>query len=300
MKHKKRHIVVVACIIFILFGVIGYRFSSSIMVRTASAKISEMEVHYINVGHGDSIIIKYPHGKIVLIDAGKEEYGGKIVKYLKSMNVDKIDYVIASHYDMDHIGGMPAVLENFQVGSFYGPYYREELKIKNSHYKLLIGKLKEKNIKLNLARTGMVMNIDGVENYILSPVKKNYKYPNDHSIVMKTIYNKTSFLFTGDLQREGETEAIKRHGRGLDADVLKVGHHGYEGSSSKRFLELVTPKVSIISGGNTEKAPIYSKDVYDRLKKVGSEVFSTYEDGNVIVISDGINLFSKTEYDEFE
>lgn len=295
MKRNKNQLFSVLCIALVIFAFVTFKYNGSLTVKSADAKYSVMEFHFLDVSHGDSIIIRYPYGKVVLIDAGKEEYGEKIVNNLKSMGINKIDYVIASHYDMDHIGGMPAVLESFKVDKFYGPYYRDELKIKNKYYIKLVDKLKEKDIKLRIAKKGMSLNIDGVDNYILSPVKRDYKYPNDHSIVMKTVYNKTSFLFTGDLQREGEKEVAKRHGKNLDVDVLKVGHHGYEGSSGQKFLELVTPKISVISGGNTKKAPIYSKDVYNRLKNIGSEIYTTYDNGNVTLTSDGTSINVKLE-----
>lgn len=295
VKLLRKQWLIMLCVTLIMFLLVSLNYSGSIMVKSANAKSSVMEFHFLDVSHGDSIIIKYPYGSVVLIDAGKEEYGNKVVEQLKRMGINKIDYIVASHYDMDHIGGMTEVLDNFKVDNFYGPYCREELLVKNKHYKKLVDKLKEKNIKLKLAKSGMSFNIDGVNNYILGPIKRDYKYPNDHSIVMKTVYNKTSFLFTGDLQREGEKEVVKKHGKNLNVDVLKVGHHGYEGSSGEKFLELVSPEISVISGGNTEKATIYSSEVYNRLKNSGSKIYTTYDNGDVVLISDGNSVESRTE-----
>ncbi|MBR6728642.1 MAG: MBL fold metallo-hydrolase [Clostridia bacterium] len=240
-------------------------------------------VSFLDVGQGDSTFIELPDGKTALIDAGEAEYAESIIDYIKNRGYKKLDYIICTHPHADHIGGMHAVIEAFSVGEVYMP--------KVSHtsraYERLLEAVKAKGLSVHAARAGVeIANQDGINMQFVAPCDDSYEELNDFSAVLHVTYGSTAFLFTGDAESLSENEMLTS-GAKLQADVLKVGHHGSNSSSQKRFLQAVRPEWAVISAGADNDYGHPSEKVLTRLRATGAEIVRTDEAGTVIFISDG-------------
>lgn len=256
---------------------------------TTTLDSSKMFVHYIDVGQGDSILIQV-NNKNLLIDAGPKSDKDKLLNYLSSLNLQKIDYVIATHPHEDHIGNMADVIDDYNVLSFYAPKVQSNTKT----FEKMIESLKAKNLKINVIKNN-INSIDLGENTkvtIFSPSKDSYDDLNNYSPVIKIEYGKTSFLFTGDAEKEVEKEILNNN-PDISADVLKVGHHGSSSSTTKEFLSKVNPSIGVISVGkdNTYNHP--NDDTMKRLADNKVKVYRTDKEGTIILSSDGSNIMKK-------
>lgn len=246
-----------------------------------------LTVHYIDVGQGDSELIQI-NNKNLLIDAGPKDAEDKVVSYLKTQNITKLDYIIATHPHDDHIGGMVEVLKNFKVNEFIAP------KIYNppttSTFKDLITTLKNKNMKITVLKPGDFINLgENVQCEILAPSKEYYENLNNYSIVVKITYKNSKFLFTGDAEEESEKE-ILNNGFDVSCDVLKVGHHGSKTASSNEFLKEASPKIAVISCGKNNDYGHPHKATLDKLNSINCKIYRTDLFGDVVITSDGINI----------
>jgi len=242
----------------------------------------DLVVHYIDVGQADSMFIEFPNGETMLIDAGESRNGSQIVSYIRNLGYSKINYVVATHPHADHIGGMTTVINSLPIDNFYMPNKEHTTKT----FEHLIDALTSKNVDTYIAKAGVDMiNIQGLSATILSPISTYGSNLNDWSAVVMVKFKDTSFLFMGDA--EGRVEGQLSN---VNADVLKVGHHGSDTSSSMSFLNKVKPKHSIITvgTGNTYGHPTQS--TLDNLASIGSKVYRTDLQGAIIVRSDGKNI----------
>ncbi len=247
-------------------------------------------VHYLDVGQADSILIQLPDSKVALIDAGNKDDSAKIIKYLKDLKINKIDYLIGTHPHEDHIGGMADIVKAFQVDKIYMP----KVTTTTATYKYLITTIKNKKLTIIEAKAGVDIVANNLFKFtVLAPTLTKYEDMNNYSIVAKLVYNKNSFLFTGDAEKISEDLIIKAK-YNLKADVLKVGHHGSTSSTSTAFARAVSPKYSIISVGlyNVYNHP--DNIIINRLKLYG-EVHRTDKEGTIIVMSDGSKITLKAE-----
>jgi competence protein ComEC len=261
----------------------------SLPIISHAAKPKNMFVHFIDVGQGDSIYIKAPNGEDILIDGGNKD-GSDVVAYLKKQKVKDIEFMIATHPDADHIGGLDEVLKAFPVKNVYAP--------KVSHttqaYKDFLTAVKTKKLTIKTAKADVTLSIKDVTAKFVGPVKAySTSDTNDWSAVLKITYGKNSFLFTGDAETKAETDMIKAK-KDLRADVLKVGHHGAKTSTSTAFLNAVKPKYAVISvGKNSYGHP--TKEVLNRLKAAKVTVYRTDQKGTIVFTSNGSKLSLKTE-----
>lgn len=233
-------------------------------------------VTFLDVGQGDSNIIVMPGGKTILIDtAGSYNISGKIVNnrlipYLNSIGINKIDYLILTHGDYDHMGEAINLVNNFKVEKVIfncGEY--------NDLEKELIKVLDKKKIKYYSCIKEL--NIDKNKLYFLN--NKDYGNENDNSSVIYTELNNYKFLFMGDAGIEVEEDIIEKYNLS-DIDVLKVGHHGSKTSSSKEFINEVNPKYSIISVGKNNRYGHPNDSVLDNLEN--SKIYMTDKDGSIM------------------
>lgn len=284
MKLKKKNLII-ACLLIclsIIFTACSQQSSNAI---NTSNKSNELKVHYIDVGQGDSLLVQ-TKDKNILIDAGTRKSSDNLINYLKKQHIKKLDYVIATHPHEDHIGGMPKVIDEFEISNFYAPKKTANTKI----FKDMILQLKKKNLKINVAKKGISLDLSNDSSLdFLAPVKDNYENTNDYSAVIKLTHGNTKFLFTGDAEKTSEKDILNSN-VDLSSNILKVGHHGSHSSSSKEFLDKVNPKMAIISCGKNNDYGHPHKETMKELKKRNIEVYRTDIDGNILLTSDGENI----------
>lgn len=240
-----------------------------------------MRVHFIDVGQGDCSFIELGNGQTMLIDAGNNENGDEIVDYIEDLQYSDIDYVLATHPHEDHIGGMAEIIENFDIDIFYMPWA-----VSTSYtYENMLDTLSEKRVKVHKAELGRTILSSGpIEITVLSPEEDTeYSDLNDASAVVRLQYGETVFLFTGDA---GETIEDDLCDFNIDSDVLKVGHHGSETSSSEAFIQKVSPEIAVISCGENNSYGHPDEITLDTLKKYDAEIYRTDECGTIIVTAD--------------
>ncbi|MBE7054766.1 MAG: MBL fold metallo-hydrolase [Ruminococcaceae bacterium] len=240
-----------------------------------------MRVHFIDVGQGDCAFIELGNGQTMLIDAGNNENGDEIVKYIEDLQYSDIDYVVATHPHEDHIGGMTEIIENFDIDIFYMPW-----SISTSYtYENMLDTLSEKRVEVHKAELGRTIFSSGpIEITVLSPEEDTeYSDLNDASAVVRLQYGETVFLFTGDAGEMIEEDLCDFN---IDSDVLKVGHHGSETSSSEAFIQKVSPEIAIISCGENNSYGHPDEITLEILKEYDADIYRTDESGTIIITAD--------------
>lgn len=248
-----------------------------------------LEVHFIDVGQADSILIKAPGG-IMLIDAGNNADSNLVTSYLKKQGISKLDVVVGTHPHEDHIGGLDAVIDTFAIGKVYMPRAAHTTQT----YEDVLVAIKNKGLKITAPAAGTTFDIGEAKCTVLAPNSSSYDDLNNYSIVIKLEYGQTSFLFTGDAEDVSEREMLSKK-FDLSADVLKIGHHGSESSTTPAFLDAVNPSFAVIMVGKGNDYGHPHKTVMDRLKAKGVTVYRTDENGTIIATSDGTNISFNTQ-----
>jgi len=273
----KKLIVVLLCI-FLLAG-------CTEAVKTEQVPVSaghEMRVHFIDVGQGDSILIESPNGKTMLIDGGVKGAGQQVVSYLKELGVNKLDQVVATHPDADHIGGLIPVLQAIPIEQFY-----DSGKVHTSQtFEEMLMAIDEKNIPYYVPKTGDLIEFDKDVQVKVLNANEHATDNNDASIVLKVVYGNVSFLLTGDAGISLEKEMMQND---VTATILKAGHHGSNTCSSEEFIHAVKPEVTILSYGEDNKYGHPHAEVVDRLQAIGSNIYATADLGTIMVATDGVN-----------
>ncbi len=245
-----------------------------------------LRVNYIDVGQGDSIFIQLPNKKTMLIDAGEAYEADNVINYLNNLGIKKIDYVVGTHPHTDHIGGLEEVINTFDVGAIYMPKVSSNSKT----FEDLLTTISNKGLKVKTAKSGVVvLDEDNLKLEFIAPNSDNYSNLNNYSAVLKLTYLDNTFLFMGDAETLSEDEITCD----VDADVIKVGHHGSDSSSSVEFVKKVSPEYAIImvGEGNSYNHPYQS--IIDRYESVGAKVLRTDLDGNIVCDSDGVDVTCK-------
>ncbi len=243
-----------------------------------------MVVHFLDVGQGDSIFVQLPSGEIMLVDAGTRSMGKNVVNYLKKAGVRKIDYLVATHPHEDHIGGMTAVVQEFEIDRIYMPKVTHSTKT----YEDLLKSIQARGLKIKKAVAGVeIINSGELRAELIAPNKASYAEVNNYSTVIKLSFGQVAFLLTGDAEEQSEKEMLAS-GVSLAVDVLKVGHHGSSSSTSTAFLDAVSPKYAVISCGAGND---YGHPHAETLRKLsGTQIFRTDLDGSIVFTTDGENL----------
>ncbi len=242
-----------------------------------------MVVHFIDVDQGDSIFIELPNNETMLIDAGEIGQGDLVSTYIFSQGYDTIDYVVATHPHSDHIGGMPEVLDTFNIGSFY----MTEAISTSSIFEQTLDKVAESGADTHYVMAGdVIIDSNGLLCEVVAPKVIDNDEMNNNSIVLKLTYGDNKFLFTGDAEKH-EEDGIWTN---IKCDVLKVGHHGSDSSSTSNFLKKVEPKYAVISCGLGNSYGHPTDEVLKRLDDRNIDVFRTDLQGTIVFISDGKNI----------
>ena len=200
-----------------------------------------LTVQFLDVGQADSILIQVG-SHAMLIDAGNNNDSVGLVKYLKSQGVSNLDYVVGTHPHEDHIGGLDAVIKAFGIGKVLMPNATNN----TATFEDVLDAIAAKGLKITAPKTGSDFDLGSAHFTILNPTDDSYTDLNEYSIVLRMTYGRFAFLFCGDAQAMNESEMLSS-GMTLAADVLKVGHHGSDTSSTPAFLQAVSPKFAIIS-----------------------------------------------------
>ena len=252
----------------------------------------KLEVTFLDVGQGDSAVIRLGESnEVILIDTGEADFAGRVTSYLDRHDIRTINYLVATHPHSDHIGSMSQIVDKYDVEKIYMPRAVNNTK---SYEKFLMS-IKNKGLKAKEARAGVVLTDGEVSAQFVGPVGSGYEELNDYSAVLKISCKDVSFLFTGDAEKLSENEML-HNGEQLQADVLKVGHHGSNTSSGMEFLHQVMPDYAIIStDGESYGHP--HKEVLERLRKVNPyiEILMTNECGNITFTTDGENIEYETD-----
>lgn len=287
-------------ILILLFIAIAYVYSTyqntdktvndnTIKQRKTESTLKEssnnLDVYFLDVGQADSILLSN-NRHYMLIDAGNNEDGPKLVNYFKSLGITKFDYVIATHAHEDHIGGMDDIIKNFDIGIFYMP----DLITTTKTFEDVLDALSEKQIAFETPTIDQEFSFSDTKITTLY-VNNEAKNLNDSSIVLRLKHGTNTFLFTGDASTKVEKQLLNKN---IASDVLKVGHHGSRYSTSKEFLNKVNPQYAIISVGinNTYKHP------HDEtLKKLNDKkiiIYRTDQEGTIVAESNGNIIQFKT------
>lgn len=259
--------------------------SHAITLPSATKLDNKLKVHFIDVGQGDSILIEYQQ-KNILIDAGPEKSTTVLLDYLNKLAIKKLDIIIATHPHEDHIGGMSEVIRKFQVGKIYMP----KVSHTTSTFTDLLLAISGKGLKISPAKAGVKFSLGDLQGLFVAPNSDYYEDLNDYSAVLKLTYSETAFLFEGDAEKLSEQEMLAS-GFDIQANVLKVAHHGSNSSSTRTFLKTVNPKYGVISVG---KDNTYGHPTFNTLKSfatLGVDVFRTDELGTITIVSDGKSIW---------
>lgn len=249
---------------------------------------NSLAVHYIDVGQGDSILIGQDD-HFMLIDAGENDQGPVVLKYLEDHGVSSLEYVVGTHPHSDHIGGLDDVIENIDVENVILPKVVHDTKT----YKDVLTAVSDKNLKITPPKPGDFFNLGSASVVVLAPNNSKYDEINDYSVVLKVTYGDNSFLFTGDAEKTSESEILKLHGFDLKSDVLKVGHHGSTTSSTKDFLYAVNPEYAVIQVGEDNDYNHPNQEILGRLN--GTSIYRNDLLGTILAISDGSKIDFYTE-----
>ncbi len=252
-----------------------------------------VQVHFIYVGQGDSILIVSPKGKIALIDAGNPDSGA--LEYLQAMGITHLDLVVATHSHGDHIGGMAEVLLAIPAKRVVtnGRPHTTEL------YERFMDAIEETKAQYLEAERGDRLALGSLVFDVLHPLNQSKLVSprrNNDSIVLSLMYGETTFLFVGDAEKEAEAHMLE-YGIQLKADILKVGHHGSRSSSSPEFLAAVSPSVAVYSAGVNNDLGFPHAKTINALESVGAEVYGTDVYGTIAITADKNGYLIKTQED---
>lgn len=248
---------------------------------------SDIVVHYLDIGQGDSIFVELPNGECMLIDAGVANRGEFIDSYITDKGYNKIDYLVATHPHADHIGSMAYVVSHMDIGQIYMPKVATTTKT----YEKLLEAIQEKDLKIKSAKAGMsIIDTGDFNASIIAPVEIAESDLNNCSIIIKITYGDDSYLFIGDAEKS-ELNTVSDD---MSADVLKVGHHGSRTSTTYDFLEEVNPIYAVISCGVDNDYGHPHNETIELLNQFYVEYYRTDLQGTIIITSDGSHNYSIT------
>ena len=308
-RRKKSNNIILSLIIFIILCVSGYFGTDYFLensnsdniakeVSTNEVKITtssiienvdevdlnndKLNIIFFYVGQADCTLIKL-NDDVILIDAGNNNDGKNVVSFLQEKGITQIDYLIGTHADEDHIGGIDDIINSMDIGTFLIPTIGEN----GTDYKNAVETAKDKNIQIKHPTRGDIFYFENAQFEVMSAMEEEGTSDNNSSLVIEFTYNNTTYLFMGDAETEVENSRSWNK-----VNVLKVGHHGSNSSSSTKFLEQVNPEYSIIEVGKNNSYNLPSDKAIRRLEESGTQVLRTdkangEEVGSFWLTSDG-------------
>ena len=277
MNRIKKTLAAVLMALLFLSGCSGQKDNPSVIESN-----DNLEVHFIDVGQGDATLIRQGE-YAMLIDAGDNSKGTAMQAYLQSQNIDKLDYVIGTHPDSDHIGGLDVVLYKFDWDVVMMPDVDKDTRT----YEDVVQVIQDKNRHITVPKAGEQYSLGAAEFTVVCPQKADYgDNSNDSSIGIRLEFGETSFLFTGDAEEASERDMLES-GADVSADVFKAAHHGSDTANTPEFLEAVNPKAVVISCGEGNSYGHPGAAVVNYLQKMGVDIYRTDEQGTIVACSDG-------------
>ncbi len=281
------------------------------VLEPAAEEASTFSIDFLDVGQGDAALVECD-GHYMLIDGGKADHSRFLYAYLKERSIRHLDYIVASHPDEDHEGGLAGALQYATVDTALAPVTEADKK----GFKSFVKYLRKQGKFITVPKVGETYPLGSAQVQILGPLAETEAAKaevsgraetsadgiestdtNNQSIVMRIVYGKTAVLFTGDAELAEET-AILESGADLHSDVLKVGHHGSQNSTSEVFLQAVNPEYAVISVGEDNPYGHPTAEVLERLRNADVKVYRTDLNGTVYVVSDGKTVSFSVEKDE--
>lgn len=260
-----------------------------------------LEVHFINVGQSESTLVITPKNETILIDSGDWRNDGKyVLSYLQQRGITRIDHLVTSHADADHIGGHAAVIEYFETqADGIGAIYDSGIASNSQTYQNYLDAVSEYNIPLYQVAAGDRLPVDELEVSVLGPPEKQLANGerNENSIVLMMTYGEHRFLFTGDAETEAERYLVETYGQRLNATVLKAGHHGSKSSTRESLLDTSTPQLVVISSAYDSQYGHPHEETLQRLAQRSISTYWTAVHGTVVLTSDGKTLCIGTQQD---
>ena len=260
--------------------------------QAATGSQKGMTIKILNVGQGDAILFQTEEQN-VLVDTSDVDERDKLREELRKAGVERLDKVILTHPHADHIGGMDLLLKEFSVKQVYDNGMPSNSKVWQSYMK----KLKAQGIPRQGLKEGDVLDFGkGAAFRVMSPTaetvasgqEKGYKHdPNNESVAGKLVYGNFSMFLTGDVEKDTESEMVKRYGKELESRILKSPHHGSKTSSSAQFLRAVRPEVAVISVGAGNDYGHPHQLTLDKYAKVNCKVYRTDLNGTITIVTDG-------------
>ncbi|SDK34727.1 ComEC/Rec2 family competence protein [Sediminibacillus albus] len=247
----------------------------------AAGQEGRLEVHFIDVGQGDSILIITPNGRTMLVDGGPPSAASKVASYLQQNGITTLDLVVATHPDIDHIGGLVKVLKEFKVSRLVdsGKLYT------TSTYFDYLEQIERHKIPVTIAKGEEDIRLDPNLSIHILNTQNAFKTNNQSSIALSLSYGQIDFLLMADVETTQEKKLLEQ--KKLDAEILKVAHHGSDTSTSFEFLREVTPDTAILSYSINNDFGHPVNRVVDSLQLVGANVYSTAKAGDIVIASDG-------------
>lgn len=286
-RKKNTKVQLLTAVIVVILGVLssfldeGFISENFLTVREDTEGL--LNIYYLDVGQGDATYINIGNFDI-LIDAGSKSEKEKLIQQLEELNIDDFEMVIATHPHEDHIGGMEAVFERYNVKEFYMPKVTHTSKV----FENMITAVDNEGIKVKIIKDGVTFDLgNGAYIDVYSPMYESYNNLNDYSPIMKLTFGENVFMFTGDAEAPVELEVVEKYGGYLKSDVLRFGHHGSSTSSTEEFIQAVNPKYGVISTGTNNMYGHPHREVLSLISEYGIETYRTDIDGQVVFISDG-------------
>lgn len=252
--------------------------------QTSQQAAERLEVHFIDVGQGDCILVKCG-GEAMLIDSGENGNEHRVMNYLQTHGVERLSYAVATHPHTDHIGAMPEIIDEYEIANFIMPRVSESMTPTNSTYEAFLTSLEGSSARIIAAKPGNTYSLGTASFRIIAPISSEAESLNDISVVIRLDYGENSFLFTGDAGAVEEGD-ILAGGEDIDCDILKVGHHGSSTSSKQKFLNAVTPEAAVIMCGRGNSYGHPHKKTIERIGEQTDKIYRTDICSDIVITCD--------------
>lgn len=258
-----------------------------------------LAVHTINVGQSSSTLFVGPSGETMLVDTGHfQDDGEYVLEYLQRHGIDRIDYLVVSHNDADHIGGNAAVIEYYETeAEGIGAVYDPGIAASTNTYEEYLDAVEAHDVTLYETREGDSIPFEGVDVAVLGPPEPYLEdgERNENSIVLRLQYGSVGFLWTGDAEDDQEAYLVEQYGGELEATVYKAGHHGSKSSSSGVLLDAVQPRAAVVSSAYDSQYGHPHEAVLERFSARSLPTYWTATHGTTVMVTDGDGVSIRTQ-----